>query len=187
MFVRQYSTSNENGGYSDEDWGSGHDRKSVGGFLFLLNRGAISWEVRANIYYPVNYRSRIHGNETSGQGDSVAVRAPGGDRSLEAYSANINTQRIQPGSNCTCSKPRISRSDQPDCYTYHFIRDLITAEKLDPRFCPSSDMIADIMTKSLPAQHLTSIPREWNLRIMHCMEHFVRGPVEFHQGSIPAP
>ena len=33
---------------------------------------------------------------------------------------------------------------------YHFIRDLVTSEVLDLRFCPSSDMIADIMTKSLP-------------------------------------
>jgi len=33
---------------------------------------------------------------------------------------------------------------------YHFIRDLVTSEKLDLRFCPSGNMIADIMTKSLP-------------------------------------
>jgi len=37
---------------------------------------------------------------------------------------------------------------------YHFIRELVTSAKLDLRFGPSSDMIADIMTKSLPrARH----------------------------------
>ena len=36
-------TGNGTGGYSDADWSSGYDRKSVGGFVFLLNGGAISW------------------------------------------------------------------------------------------------------------------------------------------------
>jgi len=34
--------SNTSGGYSDAHWGSGSDRKSVGGSVFLLNGGAIS-------------------------------------------------------------------------------------------------------------------------------------------------
>jgi len=33
---------------------------------------------------------------------------------------------------------------------YHFIRELVMAEKVYLVFCPSSDMIADIMTKALP-------------------------------------
>ena len=33
---------------------------------------------------------------------------------------------------------------------YHFIRDLVTTEKIYLQFCPSTDMIADIMTKALP-------------------------------------
>ena len=37
------TTENGTGGYSDADWGSGYDCKSVGGFVFLLNGGAISW------------------------------------------------------------------------------------------------------------------------------------------------
>jgi len=39
----RYGTSNVSGGYSDADWGAGEDRKSVGGFVFLLKGGAISW------------------------------------------------------------------------------------------------------------------------------------------------
>jgi len=33
---------------------------------------------------------------------------------------------------------------------YHFIRELVMAQKVYLEFCPSSDMIADIMTKALP-------------------------------------
>jgi hypothetical protein len=33
---------------------------------------------------------------------------------------------------------------------YHFIRDLVSTEKIHLEFCPSTDMIADIMTKALP-------------------------------------
>jgi len=39
----RYGGSNTSGGYSDADWESENDRKSVGGFVFLLNGGAISW------------------------------------------------------------------------------------------------------------------------------------------------
>jgi len=33
----RYGATNSSGGYSDADWGSGNDRKSVGGYVFLLN------------------------------------------------------------------------------------------------------------------------------------------------------
>ena len=42
-YTIEYGTSYASGGYSDADLGSEHDRKSVGGYLFLLNGGAISW------------------------------------------------------------------------------------------------------------------------------------------------
>ena len=42
MFVIEYNTSNRSGGYSDADWWSENDRKSVGGYLFLLSGSAMS-------------------------------------------------------------------------------------------------------------------------------------------------
>jgi len=42
MFVLEYGTSNQSGGYLDANWGSENDRKSVGGYLILLNGDAIS-------------------------------------------------------------------------------------------------------------------------------------------------
>ena len=38
-----YGKNNNSRAYSEGDWGSGHDRKSVGGFVFLLNGGTMSW------------------------------------------------------------------------------------------------------------------------------------------------
>jgi len=31
------------GGYTDADWGTGQDRKSIGGYVFLVNGRAVSW------------------------------------------------------------------------------------------------------------------------------------------------
>jgi len=31
------------GGYTDADWGSGDDRKSIGGYVFMVNGAAVSW------------------------------------------------------------------------------------------------------------------------------------------------
>jgi len=36
-------SSNTPGGYSEAEWGSGENRKSVAEFVFLLTGGAISW------------------------------------------------------------------------------------------------------------------------------------------------
>lgn len=30
-------------GYTDTDWGTGEDRKSISGYVFLVNRAAVSW------------------------------------------------------------------------------------------------------------------------------------------------
>jgi len=34
------------GGYTDADWGAGEDRKSIGGYAFMINGGAVSWASR---------------------------------------------------------------------------------------------------------------------------------------------
>ena len=39
----RYGMSNLSGEYTDADWEAGEDRKSVGGFVFLINGRAISW------------------------------------------------------------------------------------------------------------------------------------------------
>ena len=33
---------------------------------------------------------------------------------------------------------------------YHFIQNLVTTDQIHLQFCPSTDMLADIMTKALP-------------------------------------
>jgi len=42
-YTLKFGSSDTSEGYSDAEWGSGEDTKSVGGFVFLLNGGAISW------------------------------------------------------------------------------------------------------------------------------------------------
>jgi len=42
-YARKLQSSNTTRGYTDAEWVSGEDRKSLGGFVVLLNGGAISW------------------------------------------------------------------------------------------------------------------------------------------------
>jgi len=38
-----YGATNSSGGYSDADWNSTNHRKLVGGYVFHLNGGSVSW------------------------------------------------------------------------------------------------------------------------------------------------
>ena len=155
VYVLEYSTSSQSGGYPDRDWGPRLDQTSIGGLGFLLNRGAISGA------------SKIQGSiallttkeESLGMTQVAKVILW-----LETLWQEIGAfKHILPISTLNADNQgaiTLARNPEYDARTKHidiqylFIRNVVTTEKVQLSFCPSPDMVTDIMTNALPrARH----------------------------------
>ena len=149
-YTLQYGTSNSSGGYSDADWGSGHDRKSVGGFVFLLNGGAISWASKKQSSMALSTTEAEYMGMTQAAKEIVWLRVL--LKEIGAFK-HIDQMSVLNGDNqgaiALARNPEYHARTKHIDIQYHFIRDLVSTETIHLQFCPSTDMIADIMTKAL--------------------------------------
>jgi len=147
----RYGTSNITGGYSDADWGSGEDPKSVGGFVFLLNGAAVSWASKK--------QTSIALSTTEAEYMAMALAAKeilwlrvlldelGAFNHIKPMSQlNGDNQ----GAIALAKNPEYHARTKHIDIQYHFIREHVTSEKIHLKYYPSTDMSADIMMKALP-------------------------------------
>ena len=146
----QYSTSNDGGGYSDADWGSGYNWKSVGGFLFLLNWGAISWPSKKQNSIALSTTEAEYIGLTQAAKEILWLRVLLEEIGAFKHIAPMSTLNAdnQGAIALARNSEYHGRTKQIDIQ-YYFIRDLVTSENVDLSFCPSGEMIADIMMRSL--------------------------------------
>jgi len=147
----RYGTSNVSGGYSDADWGAGEDRKSVGGFVFLLNGGAISWTSKKQNSIALSTTEAEYMSMTQAAKEILWLRVLldelGAFRHIEQLSQLHGDNQ---GALALARNPEYHARTKHIDIQHHLIRELVTTEKVNLEYCSTSDMIADIMTKALP-------------------------------------
>ena len=147
----RYGATNSSGGYSDADWGSGNDRKSVGGFALLLNGGAVSWSSKKRTSIARSTTGAECMSMTQAAKEIVWLRGL-----LEELGATGHIKKMSQlhgdnqGALALARNPEYHGRTKHIDIQFHFIRELVGDEKIYLEYCPSSDMIADIMTKPLP-------------------------------------
>lgn len=147
----KFGSSNTTAGYSDAHWGSERDRKLVGGFVFLLNRGATSWASKKQTSIALSTTEAKYMGMTQAVKEILWLRVLldkiGGFKHIPPMSTlNEDNQ----GAIALAHNPEYHARTKHIDIQYHFIRELVTTEKIYLQFCPSTDMIADIITKALP-------------------------------------
>ena len=147
----QYGATNSSGEYSDADWGTGNDRKSVGGYVFLLNGGAVSWSSKKQTSVALSTTEAEYMSMTQAAKEIVWLRAL-----LEELGATGHIRQMSQlhgdnqGALALARNPEYHARTKHIDIQFHFIRELVGDEKIYLEYCPTSDMIADVMTKPLP-------------------------------------
>ena len=103
------------------------------------------------MYRPVVYRSRIYGALPSVEGVGVDGRFLEGSGCLCTRSSG--RQCGQSGKHRSFEEPGVPRSLE---IQYHYARELIRDGQIMLNYIPTADMLADLLTKSLPhVRHVT--------------------------------
>ena len=144
-------------GFSDSDWGSGHDRKSVSGYCFTLqeNGPIISWKSKKQSIVALSTCEAEYVALTYAIQESLFLKQ------LVCDMLNLSDLKIHIGvdnqSAMKLSKNPIShqRSKHIDI-KYHFIRDIISKGLVELYYIPSQHNVADLFTKPLSNPRILS-------------------------------
>ena len=154
-----YSNECTNGliGYSDADWGGDiNDRKSTSGYIFKLNGGAVSWRSKKQSCIALS----------TAEAEYIALSAAAQEslwlNQLVSELTNSENQKItilednQSAIAMTRNPQFHGRSKHIDI-KYHFVRDHVNSGNIELKYCPSGDMVADILTKGLSGQNFCKL------------------------------
>jgi len=144
------------GGFTDADWGSSHHRKSIGGYAFVLNGAAVSWNSQKQSTIALSSTEAEYMALTQAVKESLWLQGIlydiGGRKHLpEVQNIYIDNQ----GAIALAKNPEFHARTKHIDIQYHFIREHAEYERIRLTYCPTDKMTADIFTKALPQPAFT--------------------------------
>jgi len=138
-------------GFTDADWGSSEDRRSIGGYTFLLNGAAICWNSKKQTTVALSSTEAEYMALTQAVKESLWLQAIlqdlGARKDMEEIrNINIDNQ----GALALARNPQFHAHTKPIDIQYHFVREHVENKSIALIYCPTGEMTADIFTKALP-------------------------------------
>jgi hypothetical protein len=136
-------------GYCDSDWANNpDDRKSVSGYVFLLAGAPISWKSKSQSSVALSSCEAEYMAASSAAQEAIHLR-----RLLASVGQTIKGASILLEDNQGCialanNPVHHNRSKHIDLRA-HFIREKVTEGVVDLKYVPTSEQLADILTKPL--------------------------------------
>jgi hypothetical protein len=140
--------------YTDTDWaGDKSDRKSTSGFVAMLYRGPVSWASRK--------QTSVATSSTESEYIALSTRAKQAvwigqvirDMGFPGYIGsdlnNVSIKGDNQGSLALVKNPHLHERSKHIDIQYHYIRDLEEKGRINVSYIPTTDMVADGLTKPL--------------------------------------
>lgn len=141
---------NELLGYSDADWAGDTDtRRSTSGYTFHLGQALISWSSRKQATVAKSSTEAEYVALSCATQEAIWLRRLLKNIKYSINSATIINEDNQGAIELSKNPKHHNRTKHIDT-SFHFIRERVTTKEIDITYCPSNEMIADIMTKALP-------------------------------------
>jgi hypothetical protein len=136
-------------GYTDADYaGDIHTRRSTTGHVFVLNSAAISWSSRLQVTVAASTAEAEYMAAASSVKEALWLRTLLSELRLISGPVPIMTD------NQAClallKNPLTSQRAKHIDVQYHFARERVVRNEVSFEYIPTSEMVADCMTKALP-------------------------------------
>lgn len=150
-------------GYADADWAENRDeRKSNSGYVFMVNGGVISWCCRK--------QSCVALSSTEAEFISLAEACQEGvwiQRLLSNLNEPVQLPFVVFEDNQSClkmiSSEKFSNRSKHIDTKYHFVKDYVANNIVTCEYCPSEEMVADLLTKPLSANKINYLREKCGL------------------------
>jgi hypothetical protein len=137
-------------GYSDADWASQEHRHSISAYTFIIDGGAISWSCQKQHIIALSTAEAEFISLTQAAKEALWLKNLIGEifqplkSPVKIYCDNQSAITIAHGNQ------QRTRTKHFDLRLY-FIREKVENNEIIIKYIPTSEMIADLLTKALPA------------------------------------
>ena len=143
-------------GYSDADWaGDLDDRHSTTGNLFLMVGGPISWASKKQATVALSTSEAEYVALSSATQEAIWLRRLLTD--LGAVTNGPTMMEDNQGAIAIARNPVAHARTKHIDIRYHFVHEAVQEGTVDLCYCPTNDMFADLLTKSLPRGRLENL------------------------------
>ena len=135
-------------GYSDADFAAGEDRKSISGYIFILAGSPISWQAKKQSTIALSTAEAEYAAHMHAAKEAIWLQNLLKDLGMTKYAPKIINVDNQ-GTIALAENPiHHARTKHLDVQL-QFVRNSIENGIIKLQYCPTDDMLADIMTKAL--------------------------------------
>ena len=150
------SESGECLGYSDVDWaGDQEDRRSTSGYLFQMSGGPVSWKSRKQESVALSTAEAEYIALSSAAQETVWLRR---------LITELGNEPEEPTTLMEDNQSAIAMAKNPQFHSRakhidirHFIREKVNGGDIKLVYCPTSEMVADMLTKGLNQHWLKNL------------------------------
>ena len=136
-------------GYSDADWaGDANDRKSTSGYFFMISGAPVSWRSRKQSCVALSTAEAEYVAMASAAQEATWMRQLLEDLHLKQSKPTVINEDNQSAIAVARNPQSHSKMKHIDI-RYHFIREKVLDDTVELQYCPTDDMLADILTKGL--------------------------------------
>ena len=136
-------------GYSDADWAGDVDtRRSTSGYVFLIGTSTASWSSRKQATVAKSSTEAEYVALSSATQEAVWLRRLMEDLGREMATPTTIYEDNQGAIELAKNAKYHNRTKHIDI-CHHFVRERVVSNEIQVIYCPTGDMIADIMTKGL--------------------------------------
>ena len=144
-------------GFSDADWAGDLDnRRSTSGYLFQISGGPVSWRSKKQSSVALSTAEAEYVALASSAQEAVWMR----QLTTELGSAPTDATTIFEDNQSAismASNPQFHGRAKHISIKYHFIREKVSDGMVKLRYCPTNEMIADMLTKGLPKEQFAKL------------------------------
>lgn len=157
-------------GYSDADWGNDESRYSTSGIAFLLGNGAISWQSQKQGTIALSTVEAEYVALSGATQEAIWLRRLMRDLSTSVEKPTVIMEDNQ-GAIALAGNPIGHKRTKHIDIRYHFIREKVQDGTIVLEYCPTKEMVADILTKALPRERFEVLRRGLGLKMDPEMEN----------------
>ena len=153
-------------GYTDADWADDIEtRRSTSGYVFLLNKGCISWRSKKQRTVALSSTEAEYMALSEAIQEAVWLKAFTSELGEEVSDGALTVFEDNQGAIALAKNPEFHKRTKHIDIRYHFVREKVEEGQVVLKYCPTQDMLADIMTKPITAAQFDTLRTKLGIQV----------------------